>query len=88
MFDDVLIESGSADKTGGRGVTALISAVVHIAILGAVVAAGYYVKENPEVIEKPISAFVVTAAAPPPRARRSTSPATETGGSLDEACGS
>ena len=33
MFDDVLIESGGADKTKGRGVTAVISAVVHIAIL-------------------------------------------------------
>src|SRR5437588_12508057 len=66
MFDDVLIESAGRDKTKGRGVTALISAIVHIAILGVVIGAGYYVKKNPQVIEKPIRAFVVAAAPPPP----------------------
>src|SRR6266487_4236570 len=66
MFDDVLIESAGTDKTKGRGVTALISAIVHLLILGAVIAAGYYVKKNPDVIEKPIRAFVVQSAPPPP----------------------
>jgi protein TonB len=66
MFDDVLIESaGKVDKKATM-VTAVISAVAHIAIVGAVVAAGMYVKENPEVIEKPISAFIVTSPPPPP----------------------
>src|SRR6476661_9931929 len=66
MFDDVLIESAGRDKTKGRGVTALISAVVHLLILGVVIAAGLYVKKNPDVIEKPIRAFVVQSAPPPP----------------------
>jgi len=66
MFDDVLIESAGKDKTKGRGVTALISAIVHIIIIGAIIAAGYYVKKNPEVIQKPIRAFMVSAPPPPP----------------------
>jgi len=66
MFDDVLIESAGKDKTEGRGVTTVISAIVHILIIGAIVAAGYYVKKNPEVIQKPIHAFVVSAPPPPP----------------------
>ncbi|MEA2465563.1 MAG: periplasmic protein TonB [Acidobacteriota bacterium] len=66
MFDDVLIESAGKDKKKGGWITALISAVVHFVFIGAVVAAGYYVKENPEVIEKPIEAFVVASAPPPP----------------------
>src|SRR6185436_14177619 len=66
MFDDVLIESAGKDKQKGGWVTALISAILHIGIIGAVVAAGYYVKQNPEVIEKPIQAFVVSAPPPPP----------------------
>jgi periplasmic protein TonB len=66
MFDDVLIESAGKDKRTGGWVTALISGVIHLGLVGAIVAAGYYVKENPEVIEKPISAFIVTSAPPPP----------------------
>jgi protein TonB len=66
MFDDVLIESAGKDKQKGGWVTAVISTVIHVIFIGAVVAAGYYVKENPEVIEKPMSAFVVQAAPPPP----------------------
>src|SRR4028118_1012947 len=66
MFDDVLIESGGKDKNKGTWITAAISAVIHLAIVGAIVAAGLYVKKNPEVIEKPMSAFIVGAAPPPP----------------------
>ena len=66
MFDDVLIESAGKDKTKGRGVTAVISLIAHIVIIGAIVAAGYYVKKNPEVIQKPIRAFMVSAPPPPP----------------------
>lgn len=66
MFDDVLIESAGKDKKKGGWVTALISAVIHLGLVGAVIAAGYYVKENPEVIEKPMAAFIVTSAPPPP----------------------
>ena len=66
MFDDVLIESAGKDKKKGGWITALISAVLHLGIVGAIVAAGMYVKENPEVIEKPMSAFIVTSAPPPP----------------------
>lgn len=66
MFDDVLIESAGKDRKKGGWVTALISAVIHVGIVGAIIAAGYYVKENPEVIEKPIAAFIVTSAPPPP----------------------
>ena len=65
MFDDVLIESGGRDKRKGTWVTGLISAVIHIVLIGAIVAAGLYVKKNPEVIEKPIHAFMVSA----PRSR-------------------
>src|SRR4051794_35949406 len=66
MFDDVLIESAGKDKQKGGWVTALISGVVHVGIIGALVAAGMYVKANPDVIEKPIAAFIVTSAPPPP----------------------
>ena len=66
MFDEVLIESAGKDKTKGGWVTALISVVIHVVIVGAIIAAGLYVKENPEVIEKPISAFIVASAPPPP----------------------
>jgi protein TonB len=66
MFDDVLIESAGRDKRTGGWLTASISTVIHLSMIGAVVAAGYYVKKNPEVIEKPIAAFIVTSPAPPP----------------------
>ena len=60
MFDDVLIESAGKDRKKGGWVTALISGVLHIGIIGAVVAAGYYVKQNPEVVQKPIRAFTTS----------------------------
>jgi len=66
MFDEVLIESAGKDRKKGGWITALISVVIHVGIVGAIVAAGMYVKENPEIIEKPISAFIVTSAPPPP----------------------
>ncbi len=66
MFDDVLIESAGKDKQKGGWITALISGVIHIIIIAAVIAAGLYIKENPEVIEKPIGAFIVSAPPPPP----------------------
>jgi protein TonB len=67
MFDDVLIESAGRDKRKGGWVTALISAVVHLVLVGAIIAAGYYVKENPEIIDtSKIRAFVVASAPPPP----------------------
>ncbi|MGZ5441568.1 MAG: energy transducer TonB [Thermoanaerobaculia bacterium] len=66
MFDEVLIESAGKDRKTGGWITALISGVIHLVIIGAIVAAGLYVKENPEVIEKPMSAFVVASAPPPP----------------------
>src|SRR6478672_7071289 len=66
MFDDVLIESAGRDKKKGTWVTALVSAIVHLGIVGAIIAAGLYVKKNPEVIQKPIQAFVVQSAPPPP----------------------
>ena len=74
MFDDVLIESAGKDKKKGGWVTALISGVLHIGIIGAVVAAGYYVKQNPEVVEKPIRAFVVASPPPPPAATHASTP--------------
>src|SRR5229473_874512 len=66
MFDDVLIESAGKDKKQGTWITGLISAIIHVVIIGAIVAAGYYVKQNPEVIQKPIQAFMVSAPPPPP----------------------
>jgi periplasmic protein TonB len=66
MFDDVLIESGGRDKAKGTWVTATISAVVHILLIGAIVAAGMYVHKNPEVVERPIRAFIQSAPPPPP----------------------
>jgi protein TonB len=66
MFDDVLIESGSRDKKKGTWITALISAVTHVVVIGAIIAAGLYVKQNPEVVERPIRAFVQSAPPPPP----------------------
>lgn len=66
MFDDVLIESSGLDKRKGTWITALIAAIVHLIILRAIIVAGTYLKENPEVIEKPIGAFIVASAPPPP----------------------
>jgi protein TonB len=66
MFDDVLIESAGKDKKKGGWITAVISGVIHFTLIGAVIAAGMYVKENPDVIEKPMAAFIVTSAPPPP----------------------
>src|SRR5712692_4336656 len=66
MFDDVLIESAGKDKTKGRGVTSLISAVVHIIIIGLVILAAKHIKEHPEEITKPIRAFMVSDPPPPP----------------------
>lgn len=66
MFDDILIESAGTDRKKGGWITAAISGVIHLVIIGAVVAAGMYVKDNPEVIEKPIGAFIVASAPPPP----------------------
>ena len=53
MFDDVLIESAGRDRTKGTWKTALVSAIVHLALIGVIIAAGLYVKKNPEIIEKP-----------------------------------
>lgn len=66
MFDDVLIESAGKDRKQGTWITALISGVAHLLIIGVIVAAGLYVKENPEIIEKPMDAFIVASAPPPP----------------------
>src|ERR1051325_10102152 len=66
MFDDVLIESAGRDRKKNSWVTALISAIIHLGIVGAVIAAGLYVKKNPEVVQKPIRAFMVQSAPPPP----------------------
>lgn len=66
MFDEVLIESAGQDRKTGGWITALISAAIHVAMIGAVVATGLHVKDDPEVIEKPMSAFIVAAAPPPP----------------------
>ena len=66
MFDDVLIESAGKDRKTGGWITASISVAIHLLIIGAIIAAGVYVKENPEIIEKPMSAFIVGSAPPPP----------------------
>lgn len=66
MFDDVLIESAGRDKHKGTWVTALVSAIVHIVLIGAIIAAGLYVHQKPEVVEKPIRAFFASAPPPPP----------------------
>ena len=66
MFDKSLIESGNQPKDRGSVTTTVVSFALHALALAAVIGAGYWVKENPEVIEKPIEAFVVQAAPPPP----------------------
>lgn len=66
MFDDVLIESLGLDKRKGAWTIAVIAGVVHLIIIRVIIVAGAYLKENPEVIEKPIGAFIVASAPPPP----------------------
>src|ERR1051326_8789958 len=66
MFDDVLIESAGRDKKKGTWITALVSGIIHVAIIGAIAAAGMYVKKTRGVVENPIRAFMVQAAPPPP----------------------
>ena len=66
MFDKSLIESSGEQKGQGGWKTTLVSLVLHALVVGGIFAAGYYVKENPEVLDKPIEAFVVAAAPPPP----------------------
>ena len=46
MFDDVLIESSNKRQTRGGWKTTLISLALHALAIGAVIAAGYYVKAN------------------------------------------
>lgn len=66
MFDKSLIESRKQPGQGGSWVTSLVSVILHALLLGGVVLAGVYVKKNPEIIEKPIEAFVVAQTPPPP----------------------
>ena len=47
MFDDVLIESAGKDKKKGGWITALISAIIHLGIVGAIVAAGLLRQRKP-----------------------------------------
>ncbi|HEV7240827.1 MAG TPA: energy transducer TonB [Thermoanaerobaculia bacterium] len=64
MFDDVLIESAGKHKQTVSWITAMIAGVIHVVIIAAI--ARMYVEENPQVIEKPIGAFIVASAPPPP----------------------
>jgi len=66
MFDDVLIESSNKGKSKGGWKMTLVSAAIHILFIGGILAAGLWVKDNPEVIEKPIRAFIAQSAPPPP----------------------
>ncbi|HXI12538.1 MAG TPA: energy transducer TonB [Thermoanaerobaculia bacterium] len=66
MFDEALIESSNRNRPKGAWKSGVLSIVIHAGLMAALVAAGYYVKENPEVLNKPIDAFVVSMAPPPP----------------------
>ncbi|HEX2834103.1 MAG TPA: TonB family protein [Thermoanaerobaculia bacterium] len=66
MFDDVLIESAGKERQKGAWVSTLLSVIIHVALIGAVIVAGYTVKEPPAVIERPMAAFVVASPPPPP----------------------
>jgi periplasmic protein TonB len=66
MFDDMLIESANRDRQRGGWVTSLISTALHVGMVGALIAAGYWARNNPTVVEKPIRAFMVASAPPPP----------------------
>lgn len=67
MFDDILIESGNKPSARDGWLTVLFSLIVHTTVLGSVMAAGYYARQHPDMVRKPISAFVVAQApAPPP----------------------
>ena len=37
MFDDVLIESAGRDRKKGTWVTGLVSAVIHVILIGAII---------------------------------------------------
>ncbi len=66
MFSDSLIESAGQKRSTRTLATTLASLAIHIAIVFAAVAAGYWVHENPEITE-PIQAYIIgTAPAPPP----------------------
>ena len=60
MFDDVLIESAGKDKTKGRGVTALVSAVIHVVIIGALIAANVFGDTSTGPGMKSLIVFVMT----------------------------
>lgn len=66
MFDDVLIESAGKDKKKGAWVSTLLSFIIHVGLIGAVITAGYYVKKNPDVIQRPMPAFLVGTSSPAP----------------------
>jgi hypothetical protein len=66
MFDKSLIESARHDHGRATWVTGAISVAIHLAAFAAVIGAGYWMSENPEVLERPIEAFIVSSPAPPP----------------------
>ena len=66
MFDSSLIESANLQKTKGAWLTATLSIVVHSLFIAGLLLAGIYMNENPDVLEKPIEAFLVSPAPPPP----------------------
>src|SRR5512140_572210 len=66
MFDDILIESANTRKTRGGWLTVLFSLIIHLSVVGSLLAAGYFAKQHADMIEKPIDAFVVAQAPPPP----------------------
>ncbi len=53
MFDDVLIESAGIDKKKGGWRTASLSGIIHIVVIGAVVAAGRLHRHPPRRTHKP-----------------------------------
>lgn len=66
MFSDSLIESSGRRDSKRAVATTVISFAIHGLIVGAIIGAGYWIHENPEVTE-PIQAYIIgSAPAPPP----------------------
>src|SRR5687768_17066512 len=67
MFDRILIESARQARSKDQAVSALVSATLHVLLVGGILLA-LVAKAAPEAIQEPIRAFMVGGGnpAPPP----------------------
>lgn len=81
MFDRILIESARQKKSRDQAVSALVSATLHVLVIGAILFA-VVSKAAPEVVQAPIRAFMVGNNPAPPPPPPPPPPGDSAGGSI------